>query len=66
MERAAKENQKFQHKLSLEQQLADQKQRLQQEKEQQKQYEIQLLQNIKDKEQYDSAKKHEYIGKAQQ
>jgi hypothetical protein len=65
-EKLDKDRQKIQVKISLEQQLADKKARLQKEREAQKQFELSLLQDIKDKELLDLKKKSEHMGKAYQ
>lgn len=65
-EKELRNKQKQQNRLSLERQLFEKKQRSLQEKEAQKQFELMLLQNMKDREQQDLMKKHESAGRAQQ
>jgi hypothetical protein len=65
-EKEAKERVKQLNRHSLEQQLADKRQRALQEKEAQKHLEQQIIQTMKEKEFQDYAKKAESLNKAQQ
>ncbi|TNV73533.1 hypothetical protein FGO68_gene7798 [Halteria grandinella] len=65
-EKQVKEKLKQQNRISLEKQLEEKRQRQQNEKDQQRQLEMQLLQNIRDKELMDLTKKSESLNKVQQ